>query len=46
VDFDTTNSFLFPTANGRVDTTIRSDRILFGISYRFGADTPGKEATQ
>jgi opacity protein-like surface antigen len=46
VDFDTTNSFLFPTANGRVDTTIRSDRILFGISHRFGADTPRKEPNQ
>jgi opacity protein-like surface antigen len=44
VDFDTTNSFLFPTANGRVETTIRSDRILFGISYRFGADAPIKGA--
>lgn len=40
VDFDTTNSFLFPTANGRVETTIRSDRILFGISHRFGANAP------
>mgnify|MGYP001248546222 CR=1 FL=1 len=46
VDFDTTNSFLFPTANGRVETTIRSDRILFGISYRFGADAPKNEAQQ
>jgi len=39
VGFDTTDSFLFPTANGRVDTTIRSDRILFGISYRFGVES-------
>jgi len=31
VDFDTTNSLLFPPANGKVDTTIRFDRILFGI---------------
>jgi len=46
VGFDTTNSFLFPTMNGRVDTTIRSDRILFGISHRFGASTPEKEATE
>ena len=46
VEFDTTNSFLFPTANGRVDTTVRSDRILFGISHRFGAATPAKEAIQ
>jgi hypothetical protein len=44
VEFDTTNSFLFPTANGRVDTTIRSDRILFGISNRFGASAPKMEA--
>jgi len=46
VGFDTTNSFLFPTMNGRVDTTVKSERILFGISYRFGADTPGKETTR
>ena len=46
VDFDTTNSLFFPTANGRVDSTIRSDRILFGISHRFGADAPAKEAIQ
>jgi opacity protein-like surface antigen len=44
VDFDTTNSLFFPTMNGTVETTIRSDRILFGVSYRFGADTPVKEA--
>jgi len=46
VGFDTTNSWIWPTANGRVDTTIRADRILFGISHRFGASTSGKEATQ
>ena len=46
VDFDTTNSLFFPTANGRVDTTIRSDRILFGISHRFGAKPPGKETNR
>jgi len=46
VGFDTTNSSLFPTMNGRVDTTIRSDRVLFGISLRFGASTPEKEATE
>ncbi len=46
VDFDTTNSFLFPTANGRVETTIRCDRVLFGISHRFGTNTPGKETSQ
>jgi opacity protein-like surface antigen len=44
VGFDTTNSWIWPTANGRVDTTVRSDRILFGISYRFGEDAPKKEA--
>jgi opacity protein-like surface antigen len=36
VGYDTTNSWILPTANGRVDTTVRGDRILFGISYRFG----------
>ena len=46
VGFDTTNSWIWPTANGRVDTTIRADRILFGISHRFGASTSEKEATQ
>jgi hypothetical protein len=46
VDFDTTNSLFFPTANGRVETTIRSDRILFGISYRFSANAPKMEAKQ
>ncbi len=43
VDFDTTNSFILPTANGRVETTIRSDRLLFGLSYRFGADAPRRD---
>jgi hypothetical protein len=46
VDFDTTNSLFFPTANGRVETTIRSNRILFGISYRFSANAPKMEAQQ
>ena len=46
VDFDTTNSFLFPTMNGRVETTMKSDRILFGISYRFIGDAPRKEASR
>jgi hypothetical protein len=46
VDFDTTNSFLFPTANGKVDTTVKADRILFGISLRFGAANSEKEAKQ
>jgi len=44
VGYDTTNSFLWPTANGRVDATVRADRILFGISYRFGAGAPKEEA--
>jgi hypothetical protein len=43
VGFDTTNSFIIPTMNGRVDTTVKSDRILFGISHRFGASSPEKE---
>lgn len=35
-----------PTYNwvGRVDTTVRSDRILFGISHRFGKTNSVKEA--
>jgi opacity protein-like surface antigen len=44
LDYDTTNSIFFPTANGRVETTIRSDRLLFGLSYRFGTDAPKMEA--
>ena len=43
VGFDTTNSLFFPTRNGRVDTTVRSDRILFGISHRFGKTNSAKE---
>lgn len=46
VDFDTTNSIILPTANGRVETTIRSDRVLLGLSYRFGTDAPAKEAAR
>ena len=46
VGYDTTNSTIWPTANGRVDTTFRGDRILFGISHRFGASTLGKRANQ
>jgi len=42
--FDTTNSFLFPTVNGRVDATVTTGHILFGFSYRFMGSTPGKEA--
>ena len=44
VGYDTTNSWIWPTANGRVDTTVKADRILFGVSYRFGANAPRKEA--
>jgi Outer membrane protein beta-barrel domain len=44
VEYDTTNSYFWPTANGRVETTFRANRILFGISHRFGADAPKKEA--
>ena len=44
VDFDTTNSLFFPTRNGRVETTVKNDRILFGISHRFGASNSEKEA--
>jgi opacity protein-like surface antigen len=44
VGYDTTNSWIWPTANGTVDTSVRADRILFGISYRFGDDAPKKEA--
>lgn len=34
VDFDTTNSYIFPTANGRVDTSVTTRYLLFGVSYR------------
>jgi hypothetical protein len=44
VGYDTTNSWIWPTANGRVDTTVRAERILFGISHRFGEAPPKKEA--
>jgi opacity protein-like surface antigen len=33
--FDTTNSPLFPTMNGRVDTSLDTDHFLVGLSYRF-----------
>lgn len=46
VGFDTTNSTFWPTANGRVDMTVKSNRILFGISHRFGANPPEKEGQQ
>lgn len=44
VGYDTSNSWIFPTKIGRVDTTVKADRILFGISHRFGMDAPKKEA--
>ena len=44
VGFDTTNSLFFPTMNGRVDTTMRTEHILFGISHRFGGTNSEKEA--
>lgn len=43
VDYETTNSFIFPTVHGNVDAPVSADHLLFGISYRFralGADTP------
>lgn len=46
VEYDTTNSFLFPTVNGRVDATFRAERILFGISHRFGSASPGMGANR
>ena len=35
VGFDTTNSPIVPTMNGRVDTSLETDHLLVGISYRF-----------
>jgi len=35
VGFDTTNSYILPTANGRVDTSVTTRLLLFGVSYRF-----------
>lgn len=45
VEFDTTNSSFWPTMNGRVETTVKADRILFGISHRFGAN-PARKAEE
>ena len=39
VDFETTNSFIFPTVRGNVDASVSINHLLFGISYRF--DKPG-----
>ena len=44
VGYDTANAFLFPTATGRVDSTVRADRVLLGISYRFETDAPQRDA--
>lgn len=44
IGYETTNSWIWPTANGKVDTTVKADRILFGVSYRFGVEPPKKEA--
>lgn len=46
VGFDTVNSYFFPTVVGTVDTSVKADYLLFGISYRFLQDTPRKEAPQ
>ena len=35
VGCDTTNSYILPTANGRVDTSVTTQLLLFGVSYRF-----------
>jgi len=42
VGFDTTNSWIFPTMNGRVDASVTTDNLLIGISYRFKEKTPSK----
>lgn len=43
VGFDATNSVFFPTMNGRVDTTVKTDHILLGFSVRFGEKKSGQE---
>ena len=43
VGFDTTNSIILPTMNGRVDTTVTSDTLLFGLSFRFGEKKSGAD---
>ena len=45
VGFDTVNSYFFPTVVGTVDSSVKADYLLFGISYRFLEGTPGKEAS-
>jgi hypothetical protein len=44
VGFDTVNSYFFPTVAGTVDTSVKADYLLFGISYRFLQGTPRNEA--
>jgi len=39
VEFDTTNSYILPTANGHVATYVTTQYLLFGVSYR---SSPGK----
>jgi hypothetical protein len=41
--FDTTNSYILPTANGHVDTSVTTRYLLFGVSYRFSpGNTSGR----
>jgi len=40
-NFDTTNSFLFPTMNGRVDVSFSTEHVILGISYRFATGGAG-----
>lgn len=35
VGFDTTNSMILPTMNGRVDTSVTTDHALLGLAYKF-----------
>jgi hypothetical protein len=46
VDFDTTDSFIFPSVNGRVDASVDSSRLLLGISYRFGEKITGPGSSE
>jgi opacity protein-like surface antigen len=41
--FDTTNSYILPTANGHVDTSVTIRYLLFGVSYRLSpGNTSGR----
>jgi hypothetical protein len=44
VGFDTVSSYFFPTVAGTVDTSVKADYLLFGISYRFLQGAPVMEA--